>query len=177
MGIKQLPQFLKLNFMNILLIDSSLKDGQYMSSYLKLRGHQCEWLRKLDEGQPTNGVVSGLDSGWHERKLSLTDYNLALIEAQLFNTKFGVEFAVKLAKANIIRVAVGGIEGSAKLTELGVFNFVVNRATFFAKVDEILAGVGGLVFEATRQKSNRTLIARATEVFRKLKRFRRKATK
>jgi hypothetical protein len=164
--------------MNILLIEASPKDGQYMSGYLKMRGHHCEWLRKLDEGQPTNGFLSGLDSGMLPRKVSLSEYNLALIEGQIFTSRLGVEIAVKLAKANVARIAMGGVEGIEKLKKVGVFSFVINKSTFYEQIDELLERVGELVFETTRQKSNRNLLARFTEVLQpRFKKFRRKAEK
>jgi len=164
--------------MNILLIDSSTKDGQYMSTYLKSRNHNCDWLKELDEVQPADGTLKGLDSTRHPRQLSLTEYNLALVEGQLFNTELGVDIAIKLARANIVRVAVGGIEGSKKFMKAGVFNFAINRATFYAQVDEVMEVINGVVFQPAREKSNRTLLSEAAGLIRRgLKKFRRKAAK
>jgi hypothetical protein len=150
--------------MNILLVEASPKDGQYMSGYLKMRGHHCEWLRKLDKGQPTNGILGGLDSGMLPRKVSLSEYNLALIEGQLFTSRLGLEIAVKLAKANIARIALGGVEGIEKLKRVGVFSVVINKSAFYEQIDELMERVGELVFEATRQKFDPNLLARFTEV-------------
>jgi hypothetical protein len=146
--------------MNFVLIECCLKDSEFISGYLEKLCHHCDWIRKLSAIQPIDDKLSGFNSADGSIEPPLSKYNFALIDSRILNTELGLDIAVKLAKANIIRIGLGGggVERSKKLINYGVVNFVTNRKTFYTLIDQILAKIGRDEFEGERKKSNNKLI-------------------